>query len=333
MSLEKADTFNSRLLYHTAVSVGMDFGADGSSAQTKSVSTSLSKYFKYYSGVRYVARYEDDKAWTDLLISELNAGRPLIYSGHPADGTPGHAFNIDGVDSRGYFHVNWGWSGSYNGYYLINNLRPGSSDFTTDQGAVINIRPPVYCPTDLSLTKTSVKERLPAGTYVGKLKITDEAVDNVYTLWVKGDSVSDPEYMPADFYLSNDSLFTAREFLYIDKNAYTLYIEVQDKFGNSYQEKFTISIIQNSLPSGAEDWTKAGYRVFPNPSGGNFYVHNPGGTPVTLELVNTDGRIVLSLESREGESQLEISHPVAGLYLLRITSSSGISYSSKVVIR
>ncbi len=89
----------------------------------------------------------------NLLISELSAGRPIIYSGFPEDNSPGHAFNIDGVDIRGYFHLNWGWNGKYNAYYLVNNLNPGTFTFNRNQGAVINLRPPVYCPTDLNLTK------------------------------------------------------------------------------------------------------------------------------------------------------------------------------------
>ncbi len=64
MSLNTPDVFNSKLLYHCAVSVGMDFGADGSSAQTKNVPSALVKYFKYFSGAKYVARYDNDTAWT-----------------------------------------------------------------------------------------------------------------------------------------------------------------------------------------------------------------------------------------------------------------------------
>ncbi len=125
MSLNTPDLYNSKLLYHCAVSVGMDFGADGSSAQTKNVPSALVRYFKYFSGAKYVARYDNDTTWTNLLIDELSAGRPVIYSGFPEDDSPGHAFNIDGVDMRGYFHLNWGWNGKYNAYYLINNLTAG----------------------------------------------------------------------------------------------------------------------------------------------------------------------------------------------------------------
>ena len=276
MSLNTPDPYNSKLLYDCAVSVGMDFGADGSSAQTKNIPSALVRYFKYFSGARYVARYDNDTTWTNLLTGELSAGRPVIYSGFPEDNSPGHAFDIDGVDIRGYYHLNWGWTGKYNAYYLINNLSPGTFSFNRNQGAVINLRPPVYCPTDLDLTKKTVKEGMPVGTYVGRLKITDEAPDNKYTFTLTGDSIGIGEYLPADFYLSHDTLRTAREFLYNDQKEFPLYIKVQDEFGHVYTEKFAILILENSIPSGISNNNDENFSVYPNPTSEKIYIQIPG---------------------------------------------------------
>lgn len=332
MAFTTADKYNSKLLYHTAVSVSMDFGADGSSAQTRNVTTALSKYFRYYSGIKYTNRPQDDQVWIDLLNSELVAGRPLIYSGHPSDGTPGHAFNIDGVDSRGYFHLNWGWSGSYNGWYLINNLRPGSNDFTNDQGVITNIRPPVYCPTDLSLSKTTVKEGLPAGAYVGKLKITDEAGDNKYTLTVMGDSVGEDQYLDPDFHLSHDSLKTNTTFTWADKNEYTLYIKVTDTLNNSYQEKFTISIIKLT-PTDVNSYDKLELILYPNPSDGRFFILDPGEGSQILEIIDLLGNIVYSEVTPPLSGSLELNYPFPGIYTVRLTNSDGSSVFRKIIIR
>lgn len=43
----------------------------------------------------------------------------------------GHAFVIDGykyVDNLPYYHVNWGWNGSQNGYYLLSRLIPDTGE-------------------------------------------------------------------------------------------------------------------------------------------------------------------------------------------------------------
>ena len=334
MSLNTPDIYNSKLLYDCAVSVGMDFGAAGSSAQTKNIPSALARYFKYFSGARYVARYDNDTTWTNLLIGELSAGRPVIYSGFPEDNSPGHAFDIDGVDIRGYFHLNWGWTGKYNAYYLINNLSPGTFSFNRNQGAVINLRPPVYCPTDLDLTKKTVKERMPAGTYVGRLKITDEAPDNKYTFTLMGDSIGIGEYLPADFYLSHDTLRTSREFLYNDQIELPLYIKVQDEFGHVYIEKFAISILENSIPSGISGNYDENITVYPNPGSGKIYIQIPGSVRGTasISLIDLQGRIVLNRVYHDENIIHEMDYSIPGLYFLQIKINNETPILKKLII-
>ncbi len=74
--------------------------------------------------------------WNDLLVSELEAGRPVLYEGISMGG--GHGFVIDGLDKMGKFHVNWGWYGDYDGYYDITLMAPPCNDgvgaSSTDDG-------------------------------------------------------------------------------------------------------------------------------------------------------------------------------------------------------
>ncbi len=59
-----------------------------------------------------------------FCMTELEAGRPIVYRGGPDDGRSGHAWNIDGYGD-GYFHMNFGWSGSQNGYFTLDLINPG----------------------------------------------------------------------------------------------------------------------------------------------------------------------------------------------------------------
>lgn len=89
--------------------------------------------------------------WDELLYRELSEGRPLVYVGMSTGG--GHAYVVDGYevhDDAGYFHVNWGWGGTANGYYRIAVLKPdrsgtdGSStkdDYCINQAALIGLQP------------------------------------------------------------------------------------------------------------------------------------------------------------------------------------------------
>lgn len=66
-----------------------------------------------------------DVEWRDMVYTELAKKQPVLYAGHPEDGTAGHAFVLDGIDAEGKVHVNWGWSGSCDGYYDLFLLSPG----------------------------------------------------------------------------------------------------------------------------------------------------------------------------------------------------------------
>ena len=68
--------------------------------------------------------YTDDE-WMGMIENELTNKRPILYCGvDETDG--GHAFLLDGIDTDGKVHVNWGWSGNGDGYYAIDVLQPVS---------------------------------------------------------------------------------------------------------------------------------------------------------------------------------------------------------------
>ncbi|MDF1547190.1 MAG: C10 family peptidase [Bacteroidales bacterium] len=127
------------LLYHCGVSVNMNYAPDGSGASSSSARTSLVNYFKYSSNALYTRKgnYTDEN-WKNLLKTEIDAGRPMYYVGY---GSGGHAFNCDGYQGDDFFHFNWGWGGAYNGYFYLNDLTPGGSNFTDSQGAMVGAVP------------------------------------------------------------------------------------------------------------------------------------------------------------------------------------------------
>jgi hypothetical protein len=143
---EQADAV-ARLMYDCGVSIDMNYG-NSSGAMTADVLPALINYFDYDNGVRRVMRdeYPMDE-WTQLLCNELESQRPIMFEGR--NGSSGHSFVMDGYNSEGYFHINWGWGGIANGYYLMTAMDPysqgigGSSygyGFSSYQGAIIGIQ-------------------------------------------------------------------------------------------------------------------------------------------------------------------------------------------------
>lgn len=121
------------LMYHCGVAVDMDYGYDGSGAQSTKVETALKDYFRFAPTTRYVSSSSySSEEWIALLKSELDEGRPLYYSG--SNENSGHAFVCDGYRSDNYFHFNWGWSGSHDNYWAIGALNPGSGGSGSGSG-------------------------------------------------------------------------------------------------------------------------------------------------------------------------------------------------------
>ncbi len=114
------------LVADAAIGIGTDFGMSSSSAFEVKVPYALTSLFGYDAGVSYKKRSELDKAsWDALIVNEIDEGRPVLYSGQ--DVSSGHAFVCDGYEMRGnvpFFHINWGWGGSANGYYASDALNP-----------------------------------------------------------------------------------------------------------------------------------------------------------------------------------------------------------------
>lgn len=141
----------STLMRYCGQSVEMKYSCAGSSASTSNVARALKDYFNYDDGVRYVNRssYTLDE-WIVLVYSELTEGRVVILDGQSSNG--GHAFVCDGYDKDNYFHINWGWGGDQDGYYLLSLCNPrnnngagasGTKDgYSSDQGAIVGIQRP-----------------------------------------------------------------------------------------------------------------------------------------------------------------------------------------------
>ena len=124
-SLDSYDGELAKLLYHCGVSVRMSYGHDGSGSQSQYALEALKDHFFFNDNAQF--RNVSDVAasdWLDMAKAELDAHRPLFYSGQSAS-AGGHAWIVDGyttVNNETYFHVNWGWAGNSNGYYKIDNM-------------------------------------------------------------------------------------------------------------------------------------------------------------------------------------------------------------------
>lgn len=116
-----------KLMSHVGIACDMSYGGasvGGSGAQTGNMVWAMKEYFKYDRGA-YVLMpdYIGYEAFEANMNAEIQASRPVLMSGYTADNA-GHCFVCDGVDANGYFHINWGWEGSSDGYFSLTALDP-----------------------------------------------------------------------------------------------------------------------------------------------------------------------------------------------------------------
>ncbi len=136
------------LMYQAGVSVDMSYGVSESGAGVMNygnpivncTQNALPAYFSYKSSLQGVFRSSySDTDWVHMLKAELDASRPVIYAGYGSDG--GHCFIADGYITNNRFHFNWGWGGYLNGYYIVENLAPGTTAFNDGQSMLVGIEP------------------------------------------------------------------------------------------------------------------------------------------------------------------------------------------------
>lgn len=313
-----------RLMYHCGVAVSMDYAASGSGAYTSDVRDALITYFGYPTSVSYAKRYEDKNKWTDLLVGDLAKGNVIVYAGTDPVGPYGHAFNIDGWDGYGAFHLNWGWGGVNNGWYPIDGLKDGSHGYTENHQAVTNIYAPSteggeYGPTAISLSGTSVNTKAPVGTFVAAIAVESQATAPVYTYSLKGQyNFWTQEYADPAFYVSNDSLWTAKVFdLEKDGNTCDITIKATNKSNKKSIEKtFSISLLS---PTSLIHAVEQDLRIYPVPATEKIHIDSPV-TFFRYEIYNYAGVLINAGVLSPHLQNFDVGSLPYGHYLLKLFS-------------
>ena len=110
-----------RLSYYCGVAAQMDWGLSSSGAHIRHLVDPLKRAFGFGTAAYVDSYLYEPDDWFSLMYGEMQAGRPVLYTGYVMTGG-GHAFVVDGVDAQGFFHVNWGYGGHYDGYFLLDVL-------------------------------------------------------------------------------------------------------------------------------------------------------------------------------------------------------------------
>ena len=315
-SAEQIDAV-AKLCFEVGASMDMNYGVDGSGAYEQSggllkrfsAELALENLFGYNPAMyaAFKEGYTLDE-WKSLIGGEIRAGRPVVYTGSSSSG--GHAFVLDGVRGSRY-HINWGWGGQSNGYFLFGHLAFGmngsTSSFDEMNNALIGVYPIVR--NETTATVEVVPDDPAHGTVKGSgtysvdsprvLLYATAAAGYRFDHWTSGNHANPIFYFPTLDYrdtavfvpLSADTLGYCMDFV---PNFDTLYSLAHTEWG--------IRIPADRVPAGKElrkvqnfIYTTGDYRLRV------YQGERPEGTPLYDATLN--------LRSY-GWRTIELDHPV-----------------------
>ena len=164
-----------RLMRYCGQSVSTDYGIGESGAYDVRIPGALVGKFGYDKAIRLVYRNGyNSETWENMIYAELQAGRPVIYGGQSNMG--GHSFIVHGYQD-GRLYINWGWDGSYDGYFELPALTPMYDNdriYSREQTAIIGIQKSTGGDTANMPKVTVTKLELTSETSVTRTSTSDD---------------------------------------------------------------------------------------------------------------------------------------------------------------
>lgn len=303
------------LCYHCGVAVNMDYGGDieeGSGAQSESVPSAVSNYFRYTNAAAIMYK-SDLNAWMNTLKESFDMGWPMFYAGVETGAPYGHAFVCDGYDENDYFHFNWGWGGSGDDWFLIDEI-----DYNSQNKIVTNFVPlEIYnntaqAPTSLTVTPAPNNELSATVSWKNPTKTLNNnnlsSIDQI-VVCRNGEIVSvvDNPAPGADMTITDNSVPRFDAFKYsvyaVCDGAHGKIVSVDNvAFGPTCE--WTINITQASF---------TGFR------GGMIHIYNAAGTDFIQVTTTTSGVQAIPVNMPVGHVSFGWSAPTGAAFNMAFT--------------
>ena len=137
------------LMSDVGKAMNSSYALSGTGATSYAAIQVLVNIFKYSPEAVLAEREEyTNEEYIGLIRKNLEARQPVMYFGYGQDYSSGHAFVCDGINENNLLHINWGWSGAYDGYFDITSMAPGGAGigggedrYNVGQAIIANIRP------------------------------------------------------------------------------------------------------------------------------------------------------------------------------------------------
>ncbi len=286
--------------------MGMNYGETSLATDAAAVNTFI--HFGYNPNTIHNQGDWYTSGWTNILHSEIAAGRPVYYGARTASiGGKGHTYILDGYDAYGLYHVNLGWGIYYNDYYSINSIY-GYSHW---QSAIWGIQP------DSSRFCSPITITMPiANPNWGVMRAGTITLDGV----VMNSNANCRVYSSTEVRLINGAEI---------RNGSYARIAIKDipcsSISNSPSRLKTMdSIVTNNRYESLDG--KEDFLITPNPAKEILYI-NTDLEIKRVRLYNIEGNCLIN----SLEKELHIAHLPTGVYLLHVETTDGMTKQAKVL--
>lgn len=174
----------------------------------------LNDYFNYQLiNASYQANFTMEQ-WAAKIKESLDNNCPIVYASNNAGtGDTRHMFVLDGYTENGYFHFNFGWGGSGNGWFKLDNITPTQgddyswkTDGSSEHYAVFNLAP--YVAVNYNVTVTADLAEGGVATVNGEATVAVAEDDSVTLLATPNEG-----YQFEGWYLGEEKVSNETEFV------------------------------------------------------------------------------------------------------------------------
>ncbi len=297
-----------QLVFDVAVALSTDFEHNGSTSNVNRIPAAGGRFFRYSA----VERKPSSKIFWQLMDTNMVYGIPVVLAVKTSNGA-GHAVVCDGlkIDDNGnyYYHLNMGWWGSSNGWYLIRG-QWNAGGYTSITDGVFYLLPiPQLVDPDVKegQKKVNITWYYPDKAAVQAFELQEKTGDNGN--WV---SISDS---------IQDTVFQV-DVKAGEKQYFRLRAKVAGRW--PYDEWSNEVILNYDTLSGVERLKDDDLRLFPNPSSKKIFVQCGRFLPEHLQVFNLLGKKVLQKENLPQAKQfvLNIESLQQGCYILKLINQN-----------
>ena len=267
--------------------------------------------------------------------------------------TAGHTFIIDGYDSNGKFHINWGYRGDYqSSYFSINKLTPHNDfEYTSAEHALFELYPEYkqsICDFELSLyshyqqSVNTMIYMLYSGLPLPSTILDDikKSYPSTMTRLISGGNIVQfannelPQlyviYSGTTYeYVAHEAIILKPGFHAEAGSNFTARIEPCAECENNMMQQASREApknIQKTIEYHTIKPSKTDLLLYPNPTGGMLTVQNP--KPLArVEVYGLGGKRLL--ENRD--TTLDLHALPDGMYIVMLHFADGTRHSEKVV--